>query len=112
MANGRKRCKNLGSSISSLSSSRAPSKEPPPKKRPPTHVQDDEDSDDEPHAIDVDSTTPGSPQTSKHSETSDEQELHGPGRSKLPSLIQQQQLSTLSGPSVLEEITCLFKDIV
>ncbi|KAI9630872.1 hypothetical protein KEM48_013541, partial [Puccinia striiformis f. sp. tritici PST-130] len=75
MANGRKHRKNLGSSISSLSSSRAPSKEPPPKKQPPTHVQDDEDSDDEPHAIDVNSTTPGSPQTLKHLETSDKQEL-------------------------------------
>ncbi|KAH9470753.1 hypothetical protein MJO29_003459 [Puccinia striiformis f. sp. tritici] len=70
MVNRRKRRKNLGSSISSLSSSQAPSKELPPKKQPPTRVQDDE-----PDAIDVNSTTPRSPQMLKHSETSDEQEL-------------------------------------
>ncbi|KNE93991.1 hypothetical protein PSTG_12658 [Puccinia striiformis f. sp. tritici PST-78] len=75
MANGRKRRKGTGSSRSSTASSPSPSNEPPPKKQHCQNVQVDEESDDEPHVIDVHSTTPGTPRTTKQPETTDEEEL-------------------------------------
>ncbi|KNE90046.1 hypothetical protein PSTG_16491 [Puccinia striiformis f. sp. tritici PST-78] len=75
MANGRKRRKGTGSSRSSTASSPSPSNEATPKKQHRQNVQVDEESDDEPNVIDVDSATPGSPRTTKQPDTTDEEEL-------------------------------------